>query len=238
MAVALNVSGLGVRLGDREVVRGVDLPMDAPGWFGVVGANGSGKTTLLRALAGRLPVSAGRIVIAGEDVTAAPARRARLTGDAAPLETLPSTLTAAELIELVARARRVSPAGGALRDALEIDRLRDVAIGSMSSGMRQRLALHLALVGDPAIVLLDEPFNWLDPVAAYDVKQSLGEYARSNVLITALHDVTALTTRCTGGLLLRAGTVARRFTRGELQAGARDAGAFERELYKALKASD
>ena len=235
MAHTLTVESLGVRIGGREIVRQVDLHMAGPGWFGIMGANGGGKTTLLRSLAGRLPISAGRVSISGEEVTASPARRAELTGDAAPLETLPSSLTAAELIELVARSRGVRSSGGFLREELDIDRLRDKVVGAMSSGMRQRVAIHLAFVGDPDLVLLDEPFNWLDPVAAYDVKQRLNDYARSRPLITALHDITTFATRCTAGLLLRDGTIARSFTADDLKQGATDIGGFERDLYAALK---
>ena len=143
--------------------------------------------------------------------------------------------TGAELIELVARARGASAMGGVLHDVLEIDRVQGVRIAAMSSGMRQRLALHLAFVGDPAVVLLDEPFNWLDPVAAYDAKERLSDYARSRPLITALHEVTTFALRCTAGLLVRDGLVTRNFDGRDLNRGASDVAGFERRLYEALR---
>ena len=109
---------------------------------------------------------------------------------------------------------------------LEIDRLRHTPVIAMSSGMRQRLALHLAFLGDPAVVLLDEPFNWLDPVAAYDLKEELGRYARSAVLITPLHDVATFATRRTAGLLLREGSVGRSFRGEDLERAAIDVRGF------------
>lgn len=237
MAGGLKVEGLTVQLGGRDIVRDINLHVPASGWFGIMGANGGGKTTLLRALRGRLPISKGRVFICDEDVTASSQRRAELTGDAAPLGTLPSTVTAAELIELVARARGARPSGGVLHEALEIGQMRSVAIAAMSSGMRQRLALHLAFIGDPAVVLLDEPFNWLDPVAAFEAKERLEDYARSRPLVTALHDISTFATRCTAGLLLRNGRLARSFVADDLRSGATNIAGFERDLYATLKAA-
>lgn len=225
-----------MRLGGRMVVRDVSFSLSKPGWFGVLGANGSGKTTLLRALVGRLDLAGGLVLIDGEDMTAKPGRRAWSISDAAPLETLPQLLTTAELTELVARSRGADPARrGALHDVLDIGRIRDVPIAAMSSGMRQRVALHLAFVGEPEILVLDEPFNWLDPVAAYDVKAALSTFATTGLLITALHDVATFATRCTAGLMLRDGQVASRFEVADLAQAQADLLAFEADIYRSLK---
>ena len=178
----------------------------------MLGTNGSGKTTLLRAAAGRLTPHAGRIWIDGEDLTDAPAKRARAIGYAPALDTLPEALTAKELLTLAARARRTEADRPAdLYEALGLAGLSDRRIGAMSSGMRQRVAVFCAFLGSPRVVLLDEPFNWLDPVAAYDAKACFAGMA-TTVLVTALHDVATFATRCCGGVLMHDGRTGGRST--------------------------
>jgi ABC-type multidrug transport system ATPase subunit len=108
-------------------------------------------------------------------------------------------------------------------------------VGAMSSGMRQRLALFLAFLGEPRVVLLDEPFNWLDPVGAFDAKDCLTEIARTTLVITALHDVATFALRCGSGLMLQDGAIVRRFGASDLETGRDDLQGFERSIYQDLK---
>ena len=233
---SLVLRGLTVRFAGRAAVCEVSFQAATPGWWGVLGANGSGKTTLLRALSGRLAHQAGDIWVNGEDLTDDPARRARTIGYAPPLDTLPIALTAAELLTLVGRARGArAESPSHLYEALDLRQLADRRIGAMSSGMRQRLALFVAFLGQPSIVLLDEPFNWLDPVAAYDAKVCLAELASTTVLVSALHDVSTFATRCCGGVLMQEGRIARTFEAADLQKARGDLPGFEREIYESLR---
>lgn len=238
MAGSLSLEGAAVSLGGRIVLAEIDLALAAPGWFGLLGANGSGKTTLLRALCGRVPVAEGRVRLDGEDATRTPERLAAAVGYAPPLDTLPGALTVGELVDLVAAARSTDPrAPLRLYQALELDRLRDRVVGALSSGLRQRVALFTAFVGAPRFVLLDEPFNWLDPVTAYDVKACLAEFGRDVVVITALHDITTFATRCQAGWLLQDGRLVRRFAPADLERARSDPTTLEREVYDALRSA-
>ena len=235
MEGSLKVDVLSVQFGQHFAVRDATLHADRAGWWGVLGANGSGKTTLLRTIAGRLAPQAGCIGVNGENLTDAPEKRAALIGYAPPQDSLPETLTAAELLSLAARARKAKadrPAG--LYEALGLARLANLRIGEMSSGMRQRVALFCAFLGSPEVVLLDEPFNWLDPVADYDLKTWLTEYAGAAVVITALHDVATFSTRCCGGILMHDGETTRTFNIAEIERARSSLPAFEREVYEAL----
>lgn len=234
----LKVESLAVAFGRRTALEEVGLEAGAAGWLGVLGANGGGKTTLLRTLAGRLAPRAGRIILDGRDLAADPAARSRLFGYAPPLAALPGGVTAGELLRLVARARRADPGRPAdLFEALEVARIRDRPVDALSSGWRQRLALGLAFVGEPGVVLLDEPFNWLDPVAAYDVKEQLAALAADRLVVTALHDVSTFALRCDTGVLLQEGRVSARFGPPDLAAARADLAAFERGVYEALRGS-
>ena len=238
MARLLSVERLTVSLGGRQILREITVSSSGPEWFGLLGVNGSGKTTLLRTLAGRLAPSGGRILLDDVDVTTSPELRSRAIGFSPSLHTLPETVTAGELLTLAAAARGADPnRPRALHDALEIDRLQDRRIEAMSSGMRQRLALFLAFLGEPCVVLLDEPFNWLDPVAAFDAKDCLAEVAQHTLIVTALHDVATFALRCSSGLLLQDGAVARRFEPADLKNSRSDLHAFERAIYDDLRSS-
>ena len=221
------------------VVRDLSFEAAPGGWVGLLGANGSGKTTVLMALAGRLPIEAGRLRLAGADCGDDVALRARVVGFAPPPESLPDLLTGRELLTLLAQSRAAAPdAPRSIFDALGVDQLLSHPIERMSSGMRQRLAIFCAFLGSRRIVVLDEPFNWLDPVVAFDLKAALADLVAGGLLlVTALHDVATFATRCASGLWLHEGRVARSFTREELAEAARDLVGFERALYAQFRAS-
>lgn len=105
--------------------------------------------------------------------------------------------------------------------------------------MGQRIALLAAFLDMPQIVILDEPFNWLDPLTAYDVKIALRDLVASRdiALITALHDVTTLTAYCNGGILMAAGRIALVMEEAKLRAGLADPVGFESFMVERLRAT-
>ena len=241
MSLPLTIESLAVERGGVPVVADFSWKVEGPCWIGIVGANGSGKTTLLRALAGRLPARARRILAAGADVTANRAARAEMIGFAVDGAMLPSDLTPREIFAISARRRDAvdDPALAGLRRALDVEDILDRKCGRLSAGMGQRVALLAAFLDLPAIVILDEPFNWLDPLTAYDVKNALLGLvaARGTALITALHDVTTLTACCTAGILMASGRIALTMDKAELRAGLADPVAFETFMVERLRRS-
>ncbi|MFT6571096.1 MAG: ABC-type multidrug transport system ATPase subunit [Sphingomonas echinoides] len=125
---------------------------------------------------------------------------------------------------------------GALQAALGLAPLLDRWIGDCSAGMRQRIAIAAAFAGGHALVILDEPFNWLDPVAMFDLRETLrGMVDNGLTLVTALHDLATLATACDAGLMLADGRVAMTLDEDMLQAAARDPRAFERRTIDLLR---
>ncbi len=230
--MTLEVSNLTVTIKAKIILKGLNLTA-TPGWFGILGINGSGKTTLLKALCARLAIAGGKIAWCGADMTMDESGRAQTFGFAAPPDSLPQTVTAGELITLVADLRGCDarqPQG--IYSALGLDSLCNKPIGSMSSGMKQRVSVFCAFLGEPDLVLLDEPFNWLDPVAAYDLKREIRTYADGGrCIITALHDVETFVTRCDSGILIHDGEVLRVFDAERMANGRRDPLTLEEEVY-------
>lgn len=222
--------------GSTCAVDSVSLVFEPGRWTGVVGANGSGKTSLLRAVAGRLEPHGGSIFADGEDRSGDRGWRAAHIGFAPDIAALPPSLTGAELFSVVAPGRSCAAHLSRLREALDFDRFADRRIGTLSAGMKQRLAIFLAFLNGSRAVILDEPFNWLDPVCAFDTKSALRELAQEGLtLATALHETATLVGFCDSGLLLREGRVAQRLDRVSLEAGRRDYPAFEAEMIRRLR---
>lgn len=237
MTFAIAITGMTVNRGGRPTVHDVSATIAPASWLGVIGANGSGKTTFLRAVAGRLPIAAGGCAIFGQENAQDRSARARAIGFAPPIERLPTLLRVRELLELAGDPIEVQQQrNSALWKALGIAELLNVPVGECSSGMRQRAALALAFALPSRIVILDEPFNWLDPVAAFDLRAVLASSVENGLtLITALHDLTTLCAFCDSGIVMAKGCVSLQIDETTLRAGQNDAAKFERELVAALR---
>jgi ABC-2 type transport system ATP-binding protein len=136
-----------------------------PGVTGLLGPNGAGKTTLLHLLAGLLQPSAGTVTVGGEVAWRNPPVYRKL-GLVPEREAVHPYLTGREFVQLNARLQDVANLDAAVQRAIATVDLADAAdrqIGTYSKGMRQRIKLAGALVHDPPILLLDEPFNGMDP---------------------------------------------------------------------------
>jgi len=236
VSVGLAVESLSVPLGGRSILRQVSFDAPAGGWFGVLGVNGSGKTTLLRSLAGRLEPSGGAIRIGDEDLGADRRARARRIGFMPDQADLPNLLTGADLVDLLTLSRGGGPGlAQEVHEALGLDALLGLRIGAMSSGMRQRLAVHSAFIGERPVLVLDEPFNWLDPIAAHELRGLLRRATeQGRTVITTLHDAAAFVLNCDQGVVLHEGGVLRRYPPGALPVLRTDIAAFEADLYAGM----
>jgi len=150
--------------GNVVAVNDVSFALGA-GVTGLLGPNGAGKTTLLHLLAGLLTPSAGTVRVAGRPAYGDPSIY-RTVGLVPEREAVPDYLTGREFVRLNADLHELADPGDATERAIatvDLPDAADRAIRTYSKGMRQRIKLAAALVHDPRIVLLDEPFNGMDP---------------------------------------------------------------------------
>lgn len=174
----LRLRGLGHRFGKRPVFQGVDLELHI-GQVGVIaGSNGSGKSTLLRTVAGLIAPTQGEVMLRWFGHALGPTEYRRLLGYVAPDLALYKELTGVENLTFFARLKGVAPTYDLLRDALDrvglLGRGSDL-VGDYSSGMRQRLKYAFALLGDPPVLLLDEPTANLDRSGVERVEQLVAQ---------------------------------------------------------------
>lgn len=164
MSAAVQVRGVRHRYGATVAVDGVDLTVAAGECVALLGPNGAGKSTLIGLATGLLAVQAGTVSVGGLDPRLATARR-RL-GVVQQSSGFPRTLTVDELVRGAAvRAGRRAAAATPVLAEVGLTELGRRRAGALSGGQRQRVALAMALVGDPALLLLDEPTVGLDIAA-------------------------------------------------------------------------
>ena len=173
-----------VQYGKRVAVDHLSLDLRAGDVTLLLGPNGAGKSTALSAISGALLPTSGRIRIAGHDIATAPLAAKQKLGFADQPPALYEFLTVNEHLDFVAAARGAA-AGEAARvmAQLQLDGIAKRPCRELSFGMRQRVGLAAALIGEVAVVLLDETLNGLDPYAARSARGAVEDAARRGAAV-------------------------------------------------------
>lgn len=202
MDQAIKTQGLTRHFGDVRAVDGIDLTVPQGSVFGFLGPNGSGKTTTIRLLLGLIRAHAGTVTLNGTSLSAARSDALSGVGTIVETPTLYSNLTGQELLRVAALL--LSQPRTEIDRVLDIVGLRDAAsrrVGDYSLGMRQRLALARALMGQPRLLILDEPTNGLDPAGIADMRNlimSLPEQTGTTIFVSShqLSEMEQMTDHC------------------------------------------
>ncbi len=215
------VRGLTKAYGDQQVLRGVDLTVERGAITALLGSNGAGKTTLISVLTTLRRADAGSATIDGHEVGSDPAAVRAAIGLTGQFAAVDDVLTGRENLRLVARLRRVEDPDGVADRLLARFDMTDAAdrrAATYSGGMRRRIDLAMSLIGDPAVIVLDEPTTGLDPQARHEVWEAVRELARggTTVLVTTqyLEEAEALADRVA---ILHAGRIAAEGTMEDLR---------------------
>ena len=215
---AIRASGLSKVFGNRVVFSRLDLEVAEGESVALTGANGAGKTTLLRCLASIFRPTSGEISWFGRSITSDPTAK-RLIGVVAHESFLYPRLTLRENLIFAARMCDVRRPGDGADRLLESVSLRphaDRLPTQISKGMRQRLAIARALIHDPPILLLDEPFSGLDAAGVEWLVTLLGDLReRGRTLCFAMHDQAKVRRLADRVLHLRSGRVQERASHEE-----------------------
>jgi ABC-type multidrug transport system ATPase subunit len=233
---AIVVVGLTKRFGTKTAVDKVTLSVPTGSVYGLIGPNGAGKTTTFSMLAGYLRPTAGSVQVLGFAPSAVDDLRGRL-GVLPQDAILPATDTVGEFLIHMARLqdlprdKALAAARGALDEVAGADWWRQ-RCGSLSHGMAKRVALAQAFLGEPEVVLLDEPTAGLDPRVAFEMRQLIkaktadsrpqghrdGAAARRRTVLISSHNLQELEEICDGAAILDRGRLITAGVMGELTA--------------------
>ena len=192
--------------GQRHAVDGVSLRLE-PGVIGLIGHNGAGKSTLMQMLATLTRPTSGRILLDGQDIVAKPELMRRRLGYLPQDFGVYPHLTALEFLQYFAALKGVR-SRSRLHEVLELVNLHEQArrpAASFSGGMRQRLGIAQALLGDPDVLIVDEPTAGLDPEERLRLRHLLGDLGRQRLVIVSTHIVSDIENMATRLAILRQG---------------------------------
>lgn len=223
---AVAMHAVSKRYGGARAVDAVDLEVPAGSFYGLVGPNGAGKTTLLSMMTGLLRPDAGRIEIAGVDLTRRPVDAKRLMGVLPDRGRTFDRLTGRQLLAYYGALRGVAAGvvDTRIRDLAAAFELTDALarkVADYSAGMTRKVMIAGALIHAPEVLVLDEPFEAVDPVSAESILEILRGYvARGGTVILSSHGMDLVERVCdgvaviVGGRILAEGSVSD--VRGEL----------------------
>ncbi|KDE57277.1 copper ABC transporter ATP-binding protein [Halostagnicola sp. A56] len=183
--VPIDIDGLNKEFpGDVLAVDDLDLRIESGEIFGFLGPNGAGKSTTINVLLGFAAPTAGSVTVLGQDVQGSEFAQARARIGVLPEGySLYDRLSAREHVDWVARTKRADDDPDAVLERVGIGDVADRRVGGFSKGMCQRLAFGMALVGDPDLLVLDEPSSGLDPTGMQEMRAIIREEAATGTTV-------------------------------------------------------
>lgn len=216
---ALSLQGLAKRFGNKIAVDGISLNVPAGSFYGVVGPNGAGKTTMLSMATGLLRPDFGKAEVLGVDVWERPLEAKKMMGILQDGVRLFDRLSGSQLVSYAGLLRGMDKEVVASRvdellAALDLSQDAGKLVVDYSAGMTKKIALASALIHAPKLLVLDEPFESVDPISAANIRDILESYVASGgTVIVSSHVMDLVQRMCdhvavvADGRLLAAGTV-------------------------------
>jgi ABC-2 type transport system ATP-binding protein len=219
---AVETHGLTKRFGENVAVNGVELLVPRGSAFGYLGPNGAGKTTLIRVLLGLTRADAGTMSLLGIPVPRHRARALARVGAIVDEPRFHGHLTGRQNLQILAAARepaaksRIGPA----LDRVGLLHRSDDRVSKYSMGMRQRLGVAACLIGDPQLLILDEPMNGLDPAGMQDMREMiLSLVAEGRTVVLSSHLLDEVERTCNAVAIVDRGKVVRQGAISDLLSG-------------------
>ena len=206
----IQVSHLTKYYGDFLAVNDLSFEIGDGHVYGFLGPNGAGKSTTMNIMTGCLSPTAGTVTIGGFDILEQPEAAKRLIGYLPEQPPLYPNETPQEYLTFVGEAKGLR--GKVLRQQIDsavesagIDHVRDRLIGTLSKGYRQRVGIAQALLGDPQVIILDEPTVGLDPIQIIEIRSFIQELGKKHTVILSSHILSEVQAVCEQVLIISKG---------------------------------
>ncbi len=217
----IQVDNLTKRYGPVEAIRDVSFNVEKGRIVGFLGPNGAGKSTTMKILSCFMPASGGTARVAGYDVFSHSLEVRRRIGYLPENAPLYSDLSVAAFLDFVAEIKGIGRTArrGRVADVMErcfVTDMQNRLIGKLSKGYRQRVGLAQALLGDPEVLILDEPTIGLDPRQIAEIRALIRSLAGQHTVILSTHILPEVSMVCDGVIIINRGRIVAQGTESEL----------------------
>ncbi|HKA61852.1 MAG TPA: ABC transporter ATP-binding protein [Methylomirabilota bacterium] len=200
-SAVISLESVSKRYGTRTVIHDLSFEVAKGEIVGFLGPNGAGKTTTMRMIAGFTAATAGRVMVAGRDMAIDNVEAAGLIGYLPERPPLYDTLDVSAYLRFVAKAKAIPRASRRreierVASACHLEAVLDDEIFKLSKGYRQRLGLAQALLGDPQVLLLDEPTAGLDPGQIHETREVIRSIGAEHAVLLSTHILAEVTLIC------------------------------------------
>ena len=216
----ITISHLTKRFGDKTALDDVSLVLDS-GVHALLGPNGAGKSTLINILTDSIVRDQGEVLCNDHEITKLGAKYRELLGYMPQQQRLYENYTAEEFLKYMAAVKGIAPAtaGKQIAELLQVVNLWEVRrkkVGGFSGGMKQRVLLAQALLGNPRLLILDEPTAGLDPSERINIRNYIAAVAQKMIVLFATHVVSDIECIAKDVILIRDGRICQKGTPVEL----------------------
>ena len=208
----IEVKNLTKNYGPVAAVKGISFTVEKGHIYGFLGPNGAGKSTTMNMITGCLAPTSGEVIICGNDIIEDPIEAKSCIGYLPEIPPLYTDMTPFEMLEFVGRARGLKKAElyNSIEAVMEKTGILDVAdrlIKNLSKGYKQRVGIAVAILGDPEIIILDEPTVGRDPIQILEVRDLIRELGRDHIVILSSHILQEISAVCDYVIMISKGNI-------------------------------
>ena len=208
----IEVQNLTKWYGTNLAVDHVSFTIESGHVYGFLGPNGAGKSTTMNMITGCLAASEGRVTVGGYDIFEEPIAAKRLIGYLPEIPPLYTDMTPREFLTFVGGAKHIPKAElpakiEAVMEKTQITHVADRLIGNLSKGYRQRVCIAEAILGDPAVVILDEPTVGLDPLQIIEIRDLIRSLGHDHTVILSSHILQEISAVCDRVIMISRGRI-------------------------------
>lgn len=243
----IEIQNVSKRYGNKLAVNDVSFTIKKGEILGFLGRNGAGKSTTMNIVTGYISASSGRVLLDGHDILEEPREVKRRIGYLPEMPPLYMDMTVDEYLKFVCAIKDVKPSyvRSHLDDITELIRITDVRkrlIKNLSKGYKQRVGMAQALVGNPEVVIMDEPTVGLDPKQIIEIRKLIKQLGEDHTIVLSSHILHEVADVCERVVIINQGKIVAQDTLDNLTRNISDTSRFrlriagpERDVYKAIR---